>query len=46
MRETQIHDKTFREMITEGVIADRIKELALQINNELNGKDVVFVWHS
>jgi hypoxanthine phosphoribosyltransferase len=43
MRETQILDKTFREMITEEVIADRIKELALQINDELTGKDVVFV---
>jgi hypoxanthine phosphoribosyltransferase len=43
MRETQIHDKTFREMITEEVIADRIKVLARQINDELSGKDVVFV---
>jgi hypoxanthine phosphoribosyltransferase len=43
MRETRINGKIFREMITEEVIADRIKELALQINNELSGKDVVFV---
>jgi hypoxanthine phosphoribosyltransferase len=43
MRETQINGKIFREMITEEVIADRINELALQINNELSGKDVVFV---
>jgi hypoxanthine phosphoribosyltransferase len=43
MKETQINGKIFREMITEEVIADRIKELALQINNELSGKDVVFV---
>jgi hypoxanthine phosphoribosyltransferase len=43
MRETKIHDKTFREMLTEEVIANRIKELALQINTELSGKDVVFI---
>ena len=43
MSETRINDKTFREMITEEVIADRINELALQINDELAGKDVVFV---
>jgi hypoxanthine phosphoribosyltransferase len=43
MRETKIHDKTFREMITEEVIAERIKQLALQINNDLSGKDVVFI---
>jgi hypoxanthine phosphoribosyltransferase len=43
MRETKIHDKTFREMLTEEVIAGRIKELALQINAELSGKDVVFI---
>lgn len=43
MRETKIHDKTFREMITEEVIADRIKELANQINNDLSGRDVVFI---
>jgi hypoxanthine phosphoribosyltransferase len=43
MRETKIHDKTFREMLTEEVIAKRIKELALQINTELSGRDVVFI---
>jgi hypoxanthine phosphoribosyltransferase len=43
MRETKIHEKTFREMITEEVIADRIKELAIKINSDLSGKDVVFI---
>jgi len=43
MRETRIHDKTFREMITEEAIAERIKQLAMQINKDLSGKDVVFI---
>jgi hypoxanthine phosphoribosyltransferase len=43
MKEIQILDKTFREMITEKVIVARIKELATQVNKDLAGKDVVFL---
>jgi hypoxanthine phosphoribosyltransferase len=43
MKEIRILDKTFRELITEKDILCRIDELARQINNDLEGKDVVFL---
>jgi hypoxanthine phosphoribosyltransferase len=43
MKEIQILDKKFREYLTEKVIKQRIEELAIQINNELVGKEVVFL---
>jgi hypoxanthine phosphoribosyltransferase len=43
MKEIRILDKKFREFITEKAIQDRIEELARQMNNELAGKDVVFL---
>jgi hypoxanthine phosphoribosyltransferase len=43
MKEIQILDKRFSEMIPEKVIQNRIKELAKQMNNDLAGKDVVFL---
>ena len=43
MKEIRILDKTFREMITEKVIVERINELAIQVNKDLAGKDVVFL---
>ena len=43
MKEIRIHDKNFRELITEKAIQGRIEELARQLNNDLAGKDVVFL---
>ncbi len=43
MKEISILDKTFKELITEEQIKNRIDELAGQINNDLAGKDVVFL---
>ena len=43
MKEIRILDKKFRELITEKAIQDRIEELAGQMNNDLEGKDVVFL---
>jgi hypoxanthine phosphoribosyltransferase len=43
MKEIRILDKKFREFITEKAIQNRINELALQMNNDLAGKDVVFL---
>jgi hypoxanthine phosphoribosyltransferase len=43
MKEIRILDKTFREFISEDTIKSRIQELALQINKDLAGKDVVFL---
>ena len=43
MKEIRILDKTFREMITEKVIVERINELAILVNKDLSGKDVVFL---
>jgi hypoxanthine phosphoribosyltransferase len=43
MKEIRILDKTFKEYLTEEAIQNRIEELANQINNELAGKEVVFV---
>jgi hypoxanthine phosphoribosyltransferase len=43
MKEISILDKKFREFLTENVIQNRIEELARQVNNDLAGKDVVFL---
>jgi hypoxanthine phosphoribosyltransferase len=43
MKEIRILDKKFREFITEKAIQERITELAKQMNNDLKGKDVVFL---
>ncbi|MGD0754279.1 MAG: hypoxanthine phosphoribosyltransferase [Bacteroidales bacterium] len=43
MKEIRILDKKFREFLTEKVIQQRIEELATQINNDLSGKEVVFL---
>lgn len=43
MKEIRILDKKFREMITENMIRERIGEMASQMNEDLKGKDVVFL---
>jgi hypoxanthine phosphoribosyltransferase len=43
MKEIRILDKDFREFLTEKVIQQRIEELAGQLNNDLAGKEVVFL---
>ena len=43
MKEIRIRDKTFREFITEETLQSRIEELAIQINSDMAGKDVVFL---
>jgi hypoxanthine phosphoribosyltransferase len=43
MKEIHLLDKTFREFITEEQVLNRVNELALQINSDLAGKDVVFL---
>lgn len=43
MKEIRIQDKKFRELITETEIQNRIDELARQINQDLIGKDMVFL---
>lgn len=43
MKEIHILDKKFREYLTEKVIQQRIEELAIQMNKDLPGKDVVFL---
>jgi len=43
MRETVILDKRFREMITGEAINKRVDELAVQMNRDYAGKDVVFI---
>jgi hypoxanthine phosphoribosyltransferase len=43
MKEIQILDKKFSEYLTENVIQKRIDELARQMNEELAGKEVVFL---
>jgi len=43
MKEIRILDKTFREFIAEKAIQARVEELAIQVNNDLAGKDVVFL---
>ena len=43
MKEIRILDKKFREYITEDALKSRIKELSVQMNTDLAGKDVVFL---
>jgi hypoxanthine phosphoribosyltransferase len=43
MNEIRILEKKFREFIPEADIKSRIEELALQINSDLAGKDVIFL---
>jgi hypoxanthine phosphoribosyltransferase len=43
MKEIRILDKIFREFITEEAIRSRVENLAIQLNNDLAGKDVVFL---
>jgi hypoxanthine phosphoribosyltransferase len=43
MKEIRILDKTFREIITEEKIHQRVEELAMLMNEELAGRDVVFL---
>ena len=43
MKEIHILDKKFREYLTEKVIQQRIEELAVQMNKDLAGKEVVFL---
>jgi hypoxanthine phosphoribosyltransferase len=43
MKEIRILDKKFREYITEDALKSRIRELSVQMNTDLAGKDVVFL---
>jgi hypoxanthine phosphoribosyltransferase len=43
MKEVQILDKKFREFIPEKKIQEKINELAVQINSDFSGKEVVFI---
>jgi hypoxanthine phosphoribosyltransferase len=43
MKEIRILDKKFREFISEEAIKTRVKELTARMNNDLAGKDVVFL---
>jgi len=43
MKEVQILDKKFREFIPEKNIQEKINELAVQINSDFSGKEVVFI---
>jgi hypoxanthine phosphoribosyltransferase len=43
MKEIRILDKHFREYLTESAIQQRIDELAETMNNDLAGKEVVFL---
>jgi hypoxanthine phosphoribosyltransferase len=43
MKEVQILDKKFRELITEDAIQGKIDELAAQINHDYKGKEVIFI---
>jgi hypoxanthine phosphoribosyltransferase len=43
MNEIRILGKTFREFIPEAEIKRRIEELAMQINSELAGEEVIFL---
>lgn len=43
MKEVNILDKKFIEFISEERIQSRINELAIRVNKELAGKDVVFI---
>jgi hypoxanthine phosphoribosyltransferase len=43
MKEIRILDKDFRELLTENAIQQRVEELAMEINRDLAGKEVVFL---
>jgi hypoxanthine phosphoribosyltransferase len=43
MKEIQILDKKFREFISEQDIQERIKGLAVMINNDYKNKEVIFI---
>ena len=43
MKEVQILDKKFREFITEEEIREKVQELALMINTDLKGREVLFI---
>ncbi|MBG0858297.1 MAG: hypoxanthine phosphoribosyltransferase [Bacteroidales bacterium] len=43
MNEVRILDKKFRELISEQAIRKRVDEIALQINRDLTGNEVIFV---
>jgi len=43
MNEVRILDKKFRELISEQAIRKRIDEMALQINRDFTGSEVIFV---
>ena len=43
MNEVRILDKKFRELISEQAIKKRVDEIALQINRDLTGSEVIFV---
>jgi hypoxanthine phosphoribosyltransferase len=43
MREIQVLDKKFREIISEEAVSKRVGEIAGQINNDLAGRDVLFL---
>ena len=43
MKEVQILDKKFREFIPEKKIQEKINELAVRINSDFSGKEVVFI---
>ena len=43
MDRIKVHDKFFKVFITEEMIASRIDELSKQINNDLAGKDLLFI---
>ena len=43
MKDIRILDKSFREMITSDEIQTRVDQLAVMMNNDLQGKDVVFL---
>lgn len=43
MKEIKVLDKTFREFITQEQIQRRVSELASRINDDMKGKDVVFL---
>jgi len=43
MKEIRILDKKFKELITEEALRQRIEELAREVNNDLSGKEVVFL---
>lgn len=43
MKETQVLDKRFREIISEEAIIRRVEEMAGEINRDFSGQDVVFL---